>query len=1504
MRGQKIRKIMIWEKYMIQKKIKRIIPALMIFSAVLIVMAAPDAPSIDSWINDKTDNNILDFEVNVSESVRFDATANQTIDTWRWFIDNAPQESNTGTFVTSFSSENTYTVKVEAKNVNGTSLPVTWNVIVSAPSKMPPIINSWSNNKTNDNSRDLTINVSEGVRFNVAADQTIDAWRWFIDNAPQESISDTFVTSFSSEKSYIIKVEAINANGTSLPITWNVSVSGPPKTPPIINSWSNNKTNDNSRNFTIKVSESVFFNATADQTIDKWRWFVDGKEKDNNTDNLINSFTSRGIFKVKVEAINNSNGTSEPIIWNVQVIDVIPPANITDLNVTEREQTNITWKWKNPEDADFNGNRIFIDGSFRTNLPNSSIEYSATGLTPNTSYIITVIAFDTSGNNATQPWPENSSTTLPNTLAGKDIIPVGLPPGVIVRFSNVETEGNTTIIFTQTSPIAPDFEPLGDYLNIETSANFTGSVTIELNYDPPEGYNESSVHLYHLDNSIWKDVTTDLDQDKNRVTGEVSNLSLFTVGVFPPPKIDIIEEPPNLEVTVKDSLFFDISVDQEANVTWKINGNISRGPFLIQKGGRSNFTFPRNTVGNYSITVEANNHNGTSIESWNITVYPRFFFKGNRVWDGSKPDEFSLAYTWTPMSFSGFYYDIEDDVGDESITIELDRYDDRTIDRNDLVYKTTPDEVSFDYPDFGEYEVIGFMAEKYFAGYTGNTHPPNPSTSVGGKNALNQGQLHKVLIDDDTRRTISLGGTVSLKEGYVLKAEDIDAGARTMLISLLKDGDLIDTTPLSAGQTYVYTKRVRAISDLPIIMVRFDSVFSGREVQAAFLRGMFQISESYATVHTGNRFGNMEVKSVSRDRIEMRNDASISLSQGSTQDVMGDIKIIVADNRAVRFALTVQKTGSFEVRSSIYREDDPTEEWTPYNFGMNIGKTSIGFYYDLDEGIGNEKLSLVEPLNGQRTIRDGNLIYSASPQEVSFGYSGFGEYEVIGFMADKYFAGYSGGSRPPDPTASVRAISTLAQGQLHRVLIDDDTSRTVSLGSTITLKEGYVLKAEDIDPGARTMLISLFKDGNLIDTTPLAAGRTYVYIKKVGAVSDLPIIMLRFDSVFSGRETSAAFIEGIFQISEDYAMVDTGKKFGKMDVQSVSNAIIEMSNDGSISLDRGEDEVLMGNLRLRVGDTKDNSLRFYFAVEITPDMVSDMLIIDAPAQANAGEGITIKVTAGGEPVEGASIEFDSSEVGRTGTNGSFDYDLPDSLKGIHNITATKLGYLKAIKSIEVQEYIERRLSIESPITANQFDTITLKVTSNGTNVSGATMKYDNITIGTTDGNGSLNYTLETSGSHSISASRSGYITVVREIEVRAPFSDYKALDINISPNPVFTNENIIVRSNITNAGTKKDSLPVELIINGTVVDNRSVALSPGEIIEINFTRKEAKAGNYSVEILGKKELLEVKQGVFNLSLILIVFLITGLGVIAIYFMTTKNKMNLELIKRKLKFGKE
>jgi S-layer protein (TIGR01567 family) len=588
------------------------------------------------------------------------------------------------------------------------------------------------------------------------------------------------------------------------------------------------------------------------------------------------------------------------------------------------------------------------------------------------------------------------------------------------------------------------------------------------------------------------------------------------------------------------------------------------------------------------------------------------------------------------------------------------------------------------------------------------------------------------------------------------------------------------------------------------------------------MKGLFQISEATTTVHTGDRFGNMEISSVGQGGINMTNSVNIGLNKGATVDIMGNLKIKVADNDSVvRFALTVDNPPNQEVRSTVYKDSNPVLEWTPYNFGINIGDTSLGFYYNLDDGVGSEKLTLT-PIGSNRSIPDGGLVYSTSPQEVPFIYTGFGKYQAIGFMADNYFAGYTSNTGYSNgirivtrPTTDFGGISAIANGNLHKVLIDDDTKRTISVGGTIALKEGYVLKATDIDLNARAMLLTLLKDGSEVDVSPLSAGETYVYTKTIGGTESLPLIMVRFESVFSGQELQVAFLRGIFQISENPTKISVGDQFGNMEVRSISGDSITMSNSGSIGLSRNTNNALMGNIRLKVADT-DAALRFYFAVDVTPEMIANQLLIDAPTKAMAGDTIRIKVTAGGAGIASATIDI-NNQTGTTDTQGVFNYTLPKELKGTYPITASMTGYEKATQNIEIEKYVDLRLSLNAPSQADEFETITINVLYNGTAMSGATVMFDNTTIGTSDSNGEVTYRLETSGTHSITASKISYISVTRDIDIRAPYSEFKALDINITPNSGFAGEAFLVRSNITNVGTMRDSTQVELIVNGTAV---------------------------------------------------------------------------------------
>src|SRR5512136_2526364 len=101
---------------------------------------------------------------------------------------------------------------------------------------------------------------------------------------------------------------------------------------------------------------------------------------------------------------------------------------------------------------------------------------------------------------------------------------------------------------------------------------------------------------------------------------------------------------------------------------------------------------------------------------------------------------------------------MNDRVGTENLTIHLDSEDDRAIDEHDLKYKTTAQPINFDFKEWGKYQVIGFMADKYFAGYSG-------TNVVDDISLINEGQLRKVLMDTNDEKTIVQGSVLPLEEG-------------------------------------------------------------------------------------------------------------------------------------------------------------------------------------------------------------------------------------------------------------------------------------------------------------------------------------------------------------------------------------------------------------------------------------------------------------------------------------------------------------------------------------------------------------------------------------------------------------------------------------------------------------------------------------------------------------------------------------------------------------------
>jgi S-layer protein (TIGR01567 family) len=808
---------------------------------------------------------------------------------------------------------------------------------------------------------------------------------------------------------------------------------------------------------------------------------------------------------------------------------------------------------------------------------------------------------------------------------------------------------------------------------------------------------------------------------------------------------------------------------------------------------------------------------------------------GNRIWDAD--ENLSLEYTWTALTYSGFYYDLDSGEGSETLTITLDSDSDRSIGEGDLEYSTKPIDTDFEYGDWGSYQVIGFMAERYFAGYTDDTDFADDSISL-----ISDGILSEVLIDADDKISLFGGSSLELEEGYELEIDEVDLNGDSVMVTLTQDGDDIDTSIVSSNDEYIYEKELGTDDEVPIIVVHFENIFQGTESNAVFIEGIFQISEDYIELESGDSYGKMEIDSLSSDEITMENSDSISLGKGNTISIMGKLNFIVADDSTLRFGpeLDMSDEGTYELRGTVAEDEELT--WTPLNFE--------GFYYNLDEGVGTESLE-IEDLSG-RTIDDGDLVYKSKPLDVSFEYDDWGEFQVIGFMSEKYFAGYPDNEFTDD-------VSLLSDGYLSKVLIDDDSKTSLFAGSSLELEDGYEIQIVEVDLNGDDVMISLRQDGDDVDTGIVSADDDYVYEKDIGDVDDVPIIVLHFASIFQGTESNAVFIEGMFQISEDLVEISSDETFGKMEVTSFSSDEIILENEDSITLSRGNTIDIMGDISFKVAD--DGDVRYYPFVEIST-VPTQSLSIDIASTLKEDEEVDITVTSRGAAVSGAVVMFDDEEIGKTSTSGTISYTPRSS--GTFEVTAEKDGYVSASEEVEViaADDVTRKLAIEvSPDTVVDGDDITIYIMTaiGGEYVEDVDVYYDGKLIGTTDSDGSVEYTVTDSGIHEISTSADEYLSAEINLEVLELQAEFSYTNLQVTPLVASSGEDITVTVNVENTGTEAGDTDVELLVNGTTVSTQSVSLNAGEETTVTFTIAEEEAGTYEAQVGSSTATFEVEK---------------------------------------------
>ena len=617
--------------------------------------------------------------------------------------------------------------------------------------------------------------------------------------------------------------------------------------------------------------------------------------------------------------------------------------------------------------------------------------------------------------------------------------------------------------------------------------------------------------------------------------------------------------------------------------------------------------------------------------------------------------EDGAVYTWDPQDFAGFYYDIDDNIGTESITLTItgNVLDEPT----GVVYQTKAQKDTFDYEEWGEFWTIGFLADEYFAAYVdGDRETAYLAFDSTDDNLMVDEQLSKVLIDDDEERTFTTGTPLKLMEDYELAIQAIDLDGNKVYVQLMKDGAVVDSAVVEPSKdgagvqdkTYTYKKWLGDTEKIVVIAVHFKNAFRGTDQDLATVDGIWQISDVVTDVEEDTEYGKMTVQTVDAGTmsIMMNNeDNKITLSKNKKQELMESIKIVTADQDAtaenpLRFYLMKEITepGTYEIRGVVKEVvDGATIEWDVSSFA--------GFYYDIDDDLGREKIEM--KITGNVLDEPNGVIYTTEAQKDTFDYEEWGEFWTIGFLADEYFASYVDGNRETAYLAfDSTDINLMVDEQLSKVLIDDDEERTFTTGTPLELEEDYELAIQAIDLDGNKVYVQLMKDGAVVDSAVVepskdGAGvqdKTYTYKKWLGDTEKIVTIAVHFKNAFRGTDQDLATVDGIWQISDVVTDVEEDTEYDKMTIQSVdagTMSIMMNNEDNKITLSKNKDQLLMQNIRIKTADqdviNNENPLRFYIYEEAVIEAEEEEAA-PAPVEAPVAEEPVAEEPVAEEPV--------------------------------------------------------------------------------------------------------------------------------------------------------------------------------------------------------------------------------------------------------------------------------